>query len=121
MIERLKQLSVEPSPQMDPLETQIYYAFGTCGNLTVGGKTLEQILLNVLEKRGLKNWWAPFQKNLLTESSLGAICDTLGKIGTKESLQVLTQLGKTLRSPLSHKVKEVLKKIEERTSGSTNE
>ncbi len=119
MIERLKQLSVEPSPQMDQIETQIYYAFGASGNLTVEGKTLEQILLEVLEKRGLKKWWDPFQKNLLTESSLGAICDTLGKIGTKESAQVLNKLGKSIRSPLSQKAKEVLKKIEERTLIST--
>jgi len=119
MIERLKQRSAESSPQMDQLDAQIYYAFGTSGNLTVEGKTLEQILLKTLEKRGLKNWWDPFQKNLLTESSLGAICDTLGKIGTEESSQVLNKLGKTLRGPLSHKVKEVLKKIEERTLGKT--
>jgi len=119
MIERLKQLSVEPSPQMDQIETQIYYAFGASGNLTVEGKTLEQILLEVLEKRGLKKWWDPFQKNLLTESSLGAICDTLGKIGTKESAQVLNKLGKSIRSPLNQKAKEVLKKIEERTLIST--
>ena len=59
---------------MDQLETQIYYAFGTSGNLTVEGKTLEQILLEILEKRGLKKWWDPFQKNFLTDRSLGAIC-----------------------------------------------
>jgi len=116
MMGMLKQISAAPSPQMDQLETQIYYAFGTSGNLTVEGKTLEQILLEVLEKRGLKKWWDPFRKNLLKDSSLGAICDALGKIGTKESVQALNKLEKSVKSPLIPKVKEALKKIGERTA-----
>ena len=33
MMGMLKQISTTPSPKMDQLETQIYYAFGTSGNL----------------------------------------------------------------------------------------
>ena len=99
---------------MDQLETQIYYAFGTAGNLTVAGKTLEQILLEVIEKRGLKRWWGPFQKDLLPENALGAICDALGKIGTKESIPVFGKLEGSLKGPLVPKVREALKRIEER-------
>jgi len=115
MIGMLKQVSTAPSPQMDQLETQIYYAFGIAGNLTVADKTLEQILLEVIEKRGLKRWWGPFQKDLLPENTLGAICDALGKIGTKESVPVLSKLENSLKGPLIPKVREALKKIEERT------
>ena len=114
MIGMLNQASETPSPHMDQLEAQIYHAFGIAGNLTVAGKTLEQILLEVIEKRGLKRWWGSFQKDLLPENVLGAICDALGKIGTKESIPVLTKLEKSLKDPLAPKVKEALKKIEER-------
>jgi hypothetical protein len=118
MMSMLKQISAAPSPQMDQLETQIYYAFGTSGNLMIEGRTLEQILLEILEKRGLKKWWDPFQKDLLTDSSLGAICDALGKIGTLESIQALNKLERSVGSLLIPKVKEALKKIGERTAPS---
>jgi len=116
MMGKLKQISTTPSPNMDQLETQIYYAFGTSGNLTLEGKTLEQILLEILEKRGLKKWWDPFQKNFLTDRSLRAIFDALGKIGTKESANVLNKFEKSLKDPLIPKMKETLKKIGERTA-----
>jgi hypothetical protein len=118
MMGMLKEISTAPSPQMDQLEIQIYYAFGTSGNLMIEGRTLEQILLGVLEKRGLKKWWDPFQKDLLTDSSLAAIFDALGKIGTLESIQALNKLEKSVRSPLIPKVKEALKKIGERAAPS---
>ena len=119
MMEMLKKMSIAPSPRLDQLETQIYHAFGTSGNLTVEGKTLEQILIEVLEKRGFKKWWDPFQKDLLTDKSLGAIIDALGKIGTKESAQTLNKLEKSIKSPLIPKVKEAIMKIGERTVIST--
>ncbi len=114
MMGMLKQISAAPSPFVEQLETQIYYAFGTSGNLAIEGKTLEQILLDILEKRGIKKWWDPFQKNFLSEKSLGAILDALGKIGTVESVQFLNKLEKSLKGPLASKVKETLKKIGER-------
>jgi hypothetical protein len=119
MMGMLKRISTAPSPQMDQIETQIYYAFGIAGNLSIEGRTLEQILLEILEKRGFKKWWDPFQKDLLTDSALGAICDALGRIGTKESIQTLNKLEKSIKSPLIPKVKEALKKIGERTVIST--
>jgi HEAT repeat protein len=118
MLGILEQISTAPSPQTNPLEIQIYHAFGISGNLTIEGRTLEQILLEVVRKRGMKQWWGLFQKNLLTDAALGAICDALGKIGTKESINVLTQLQKSREGPLIPKVKEALKKIEERTAPS---
>lgn len=82
--------------------------------MTVEGKTLEQILLQIVEKRGMKRWWGLLQKNLLPDTSLGAICDTLGKIGTQESIRTLTLLEKSHKGSLTSKVREALKKIEER-------
>jgi hypothetical protein len=78
---------------------------------------LEQTLLEVLEKRGMKRWWGLSQKKLLTDAALGTICEALGRIGTKESITVLKKLGKTSEGPWSPKLKEALKKIEERTAG----
>ena len=105
-----------PSPQMDLLETQIYYAFGIAGNLAIEGITIEQVLFEILEKRGLKKWWDPFQKNLLTDKSLEAIFDALGKIGTKESTEFLNKLQRSLKGSLAQKLNEALTKIGERTN-----
>ena len=115
----LKQISAAPSPKTDPFETQIYHAFGNSGNLTIEGKTLEQFLIQVVEQRGIRRWWGLFEKNPLTDAALGAICDALGKIGTKESITVLTRLKKSHKGPWILKVKEALKKIEERMVVST--
>ena len=115
MVDILKKMPLASSPQTNPMETQIYSAFGIAGNLTIEGRSLEQVLLEILEKRGLKKWWDPFQKNLLTERSLGAILDALGKIGTKESAEFLNKLERSLKGPLASKLKEALAKIGERT------
>lgn len=120
LIERLRQISTVSSPQPEQLETQIYHALGISGNLTIGGKTIEQVLLEVLEKRGLKPWWNPLQKDLLTESSLGAICDALGKVGTTESFRALRQLAKARDASWAPKAREACKKIEERIKQSKN-
>ncbi len=121
MMDILKKVSSASSPQTDPIETQIYSAFGIAGNLTTEGKSLEQVLLEMLEKRGSKKWWDPFQKNLLTERSLGAILDALGRIGTGESAEFLNKLERSLKGPLISKLREVLTKIGERTVRSKNQ
>jgi HEAT repeat protein len=114
MLTILNQISAAPSPQTEQLETQIYHAFGATGNLTIHENTLEQILLQILEERGIKRMWGLFQKNYLPDGALGTICETLGKTGTKDSIKVLTHLGKTREGPWTPKMKEALKKIEER-------
>ncbi len=114
MVERLKELSATPSPQSDKLETHIYLAFGLSGNIAIEGKTSEQILIEILEKRGIKGLLGFLQKNPLTDASLAAICDTLGKIGTGESVKVLTRLEKSQKGSLVLKIREAIKKIEDR-------
>jgi hypothetical protein len=114
MMGLLKQISAAPSLKLDPLETQIYHAFGNSGNLVIEGKTLEQFLLQVVEQRGIKRWWGLFEKNPLRDAALGTICDALGKIGTKDSIKALTHLEKSREGPWIPKLKEALKKIEER-------
>jgi hypothetical protein len=52
-----------------------YYAFGFSGNLLMEGKTLEQILIEAIEKRGPKGFLGLLQKNPLSDTSLMAICD----------------------------------------------
>ncbi len=114
MLGLLHQISTHPSPQTLALETQIYHAFGLIGNLTIAGKTLEETLLEILEKRGLKRWFGFLQRNPLSENALRAICDSLGKIGTKKSVKVLSQLEKSFEGPLALILKDTIKKIKDR-------
>ena len=115
MVEMLKEFSTAPSPQNEKLENHIYFAFGLSGNMTIEGRTLEQILIELLEKRGTKGLLGFLQKNPLTEASIAAICETLGKIGIGESIKVLTRLEKSHKGPLATKIKEAIKKIEDRS------
>jgi HEAT repeat protein len=114
MVQMLKELPVTPSPQSEKIETHIYLAFGLSGNISIGGKTSEQILIDVLEKRGIKRLLGFLQRNPLTDVSLSAIIDTLGKIGTEESIKALTRLEKSQRESLGPKIREAIKKIETR-------
>jgi hypothetical protein len=114
MLGILKQVDAAPSPEMDQLEIQIYHALGTSGNMKIEGKTMEQILLEVVEKKGIKRWGGLFQKNLLSDAALAAICDALGKIGNQDSLKALSQLEKSREGSPIPKMKEALKKIKER-------
>ncbi len=114
MLALLHQISTHPSPQTLALETQIYHAFGLIGNLTIAGKTLEETLLEILEKRGLKRWFGFLQRNPLSENALRAICDSLGKIGTKKSVKVLSQLEKSFEGPLALILKDTIRKIKDR-------
>jgi hypothetical protein len=116
MVEILKQIPPTPSPQMDQLETQIYLAFGLSGNLTIEGRTSEQILVEVLEKRGLKQWMGLFQKNPLSGPALEAICSSLGKIGTERSVKILGKMGKSCEESLAPKVNEALRKVQGRVN-----
>jgi hypothetical protein len=116
LVDILKEINTSPSSQMDQIETQIYHAFGTLGNIQVAGETPEEILLKVLEKRGIKKWGGLFQKNQLTDSALGAICDALGKMGTQRSVKTLHELKKSLDGPWVQRVGDVIRKIEERAA-----
>jgi HEAT repeat protein len=116
MVEILKQIPNTPSPQTEQLETQIYSALGLTGNLTIGGKTAEQILIEILEKRGTKQWMGLFQKNPLSEMALETICVALGKIGTERSIRILGKLEKSCEDTLLPKIKEALRKIQDRVN-----
>ena len=115
MLDLLKQISTTPTPEMDALEIQIYHALGSAGPMTHEGTTTEQVLLEILEKRGVKQWWGLVQKNPLSEEAIGAICETLGKIGTGESIKLLTKLGKSKEGAEIPKIREAIKKIEGRS------
>jgi HEAT repeat protein len=116
MVEILKQIPNTPSPQTEQLETQIYSALGLTGNLTIEGKTAEQILIEILEKRGMKQWMGLFQKNPLSEMALETICTALGKIGTERSIKTLGKVEKSCEDALLPKIKEALRKIQDRVN-----
>ncbi|MBM4339917.1 MAG: hypothetical protein FJ110_10260 [Deltaproteobacteria bacterium] len=118
MVEMLKELAATPSTESEKLEAHVYLAFGLAGNMAIEGKTAEQSLIEILEKRGSKGLLGFLQKNPLAETSIATICDTLGKIGTRESIKALTQLEKSQKGSLATKIKEAIKKIESRTGGS---
>ncbi len=112
LMEMLDHLSTGPSPegaQGEQLETQIYHALGISGNMTIAGRTVEQLLLQILEKRGLKQWWNPFQKNLLSEPSLGAACDTLWKNRNGGIPRILGQLAKDREGSWAPRAREASK------------
>jgi hypothetical protein len=108
--------SESPSPRPESLETHLYHVLGIAGNQWIRGKTVEQVLLDVLEKKGPKKWWNPFQTLSMKESSLEAICDTLGRIGTLESIKILTRISMAGDTPWASKAREAIKRIEERTA-----
>lgn len=64
MFEILNKLEGEQSKENEQLEIQIYHAFGFYGNLTIKEKALEQFLIDVLEKKGIKHLFGIFQKTL---------------------------------------------------------
>jgi len=116
MVEILKQIPNTPSPQMDQLETQIYSALGLTGNQTIEGRTTEQILIEIVEKRGMKQWMGLFQKNPLSEMALETICTALGRIGTERSIKILGKVEKSCEDTLLPKIKEALRKIQDRVN-----
>jgi HEAT repeat protein len=116
MVEILKQIPNTPSPQMDQLETQIYSALGLTGNQTIEGRTTEQIFIEIVEKRGMKQWMGLFQKNPLSEMALETICTALGKIGTERSIKILGKVEKSSEDTLLPKIKEALRKIQDRVN-----
>ncbi len=114
MLEILRESTDYQSPTNQQLENQIYHAFGLFGNLTIGEETLEKILIGVLEKRGIKHHFGFFQKDLLPDTLLITIFETLAKIGTKESIQVLNRLKKSRQGPWLSKLNDSIIRIETR-------
>ena len=114
MVERLNKILASPSQGTEQLETQIYHAFGNSGNISVNGRTVEALLIEILRKRGIRRWWGLLEKNPLSDTALTAICEALGKIGTQESVKILNRLSRSRGGPWVPKTKEALKKIEER-------
>lgn len=119
LLEILNSIASSPSPETEDFETYLYYALGLFGNLTVGDKTIEQILLDVLQRRGLRPLWCLFQRNPLSEASLLAILEALSRMGTLLSVQTLNRLARSQKGLAATKVKETLQRIEEREEGSS--
>ena len=64
----------------------------------------------------MKQWMGLFQKNPLSEMALENICATLGKIGTERSIKILGKLEKSCEDALLPKIKEALRKIQDRVN-----
>jgi HEAT repeat protein len=117
MIDLLSGAASLPLPERDLLEAEIYHALGLTGNLTISNRTVEETLIEALERRAPRRWLGLFQKSPATDSCLSAICDALGNIGTAASLKALARWEKPREGVSTAKVKRAIRKIEDRLSG----
>ncbi|MBW1744289.1 MAG: HEAT repeat domain-containing protein, partial [Deltaproteobacteria bacterium] len=116
--EMLKGTTEAPAQGAEQIENQIYWALGLMDNdLSDGGMTSEEILLDVLERRAQtgKIFRLLRKKGTgLSDQAIGVICDSLGKVGTKLSTQVLAELAEDKKKPWASKARQALGNIVKR-------
>ncbi len=116
-LEILEEFEQSPSEENQEMETCLFGTLGFYGNVerpSLG--MLEDYLLETLNRR-LSAGPLTFlkkKKNPLSEESLTAICETLGKIGTDKSSPILRKLEKQHGTVWSKKAAEALTRITER-------
>ena len=116
-MEMLKNADDIPSDKRVQLEACLYRSMGFYGNIeqpAIG--TLEDFLLAKLDgKVGSGSLrWTTIRKKAIQPQVIAAICEALGKIGTRKSRGVLQKLKKHKDSPWQNKAEEALAKIAER-------
>jgi HEAT repeat protein len=106
-----------PSDKRVQIESCLYRCmsfYGNIGRADIG--TLEDFLLakfdSLLGSGTLR--WTTIRKKAIQPEVIGAICETLGKIGTTKSRSVLQKLRKHKDSPWQSKAEEALARIAER-------
>ena len=116
-IEVLKKAENSPSDIDQHLESRIFSALGSYGNVELpGGGSLEDFLLETLNRRlGLGRLkFLKKKESLLSEAAVVAICETLGTTGTDKSRGILQKLEKRQDSLWKNKAQEALERITER-------
>ncbi|NIS60191.1 MAG: hypothetical protein GTO13_05660 [Proteobacteria bacterium] len=116
-LEILEEFEQSPSEENQEMETCLFGTLGFYGN--VEGPSLGILEDYVLETLNRRLSLGPLtflkkKKNPLSEESLAAICETLGKIGTDKSSPILQKLEKQHGTVWSKKATEALTRIRER-------
>ena len=116
-LELLQKAEDSPSDSTQQIEPRLFGALGSYGNIELPEiGSIEDFLLDTLDRRGglgrLK--FLKKKKIPLSEAAVGAICETLGTIGTDKSRSVLQKLEKQEESLFREKAGEALGKIAER-------
>jgi HEAT repeat protein len=113
----LQKAEDSPSDITQQIEPRLFGALGSYGNIVLPEiGSLEDFLLETLDRRmGLGRLkFLKKKENPLSEAAVGAICETLGTIGTDKSLPVLQKLEKQEGSLFKKSAEEALRKITER-------
>lgn len=119
-MEMLKNSDDIPSDKRVQIEACLYRSMGFYGNLErpdIG--TLEDFLLATLDSKVGSGTlrWTTIRKKAIQPEVIAAICEALGKIGTRRSRGVLQKLKKQKDSAWQNKAEEALAKIAEREVG----
>jgi hypothetical protein len=119
-IEMLKKPDDIPSNKRAQIEACLYRSMGFYGNLErpeIG--TLEDFVLATLDSKVGSGTlrWTTIKKKAIQPEVIAAICEALGKIGTRKSNGVLQKLRKQKDTPWQNKAEQALKKIAEREQG----
>ena len=99
------------------IEPRLFGALGSYGNIELPEiGSLENFLLETIDRRvGLGRLkFLKKRENPLSDAAVGAICETLGTIGTDKSRSVLQKLEKQEESLFRNKAEEALRKIAEK-------
>ena len=118
-LELLQRAEDSPSDITQQIEPRLFGALGSYGNIALPEiGSLEDFLLETLERRmGLGRLkFLKKKENPLSEAAVGAICETLGTIGTEKSLSILQKLEKQEETLFTKSAEEALRKITERDS-----
>jgi len=116
-LELLQKAEDSPSDMTQQIEPRLFGALGSYGNIVLPEiGSLEDFLLETLDRRmGLGRLkFLKKKENPLSEAAVGAICETLGAIGTDKSLPVLQKLEKQEERLFKKSAEEALTKITNR-------
>lgn len=117
-LEMLRQFEEEGGTGGDQVESRLFAALGSYGNIEVpGAGLLEDFLLDTLDRRFDSGTFAFLRKrkNPLGEETVAAICESLAAIGTRKSLPTLKKLEKHSGNLRVNKAREALKRITEKS------
>ncbi len=119
-MEMLKNPDDIPSDKRTQIEACLYRSMGFYGNFErpeMG--TLEDFLLATLDSKVGSGTlrWTTIKKKAIQPEVITAICEALGKIGTRKSNGVLQKLKKQKDTPWQKKAEQALEKIAEREAG----
>jgi len=116
-IEMLEEIEEFPSIKKDPVEARVLGVLGYYGNIELPEKgNVEDFMLDILHRRLSLGAFSFLKKKKspLSEESVAAICDTLGRVGTDKSQPVLEKLAKQQETLWTKRASDALANIEQR-------